>query len=72
MDGKILEEQEQDMDVKMKCAECKEPKDIFDAVEMLEYLSGDKENSTPCWDLNNDHTINLLDVLALIDNIGTE
>ncbi|CEG12559.1 hypothetical protein MSIBF_A2470001 [groundwater metagenome] len=57
---------------KNECAECKEPKDIFDAVEMLEYLSGDKENSTPCWDLNNDHTINLLDVLALIDNIGTE
>ncbi|CEG13593.1 hypothetical protein MSIBF_A4240002 [groundwater metagenome] len=51
---------------------CKEPNDIFDAVEMLEYLSGDKENSTLCCDLNNDHTINLLDVLALIDKIGTE
>ncbi len=54
---------------KNECAKCKEPKDIFDAVEMLEYLSGDKESNPQYCDLNNDTTVNLLDVLALIDKI---
>jgi len=59
-------------------------KDIFDAVEMLEYLSKQK-NSTQLihYDNNNKYLyykftgnesddINLLDVLALIDNIVTK
>ncbi len=75
-DGVIQENEIDGMDDRFTTGftvvKCKEPNDVFDAVEMLEYLSGDKESSTPCWDLNNDHTINLLDVLALINKIGTK
>ncbi len=51
--------------------------DIFDAVEMLEYLSGQKnlENLTYCksyYNLNNDDDINFFDVFALIDKIVTD
>jgi len=50
-------------------------KDIFDAVEMLEYLNGKFNYLThgmSYYNLNNDTTINLLDVLALIDKIVIE
>jgi len=58
---------------KNKCGGYKEPKDIFDAVEMLEYLSGQKDLSNQLYyDLNNDHTMNLLDVFALIAQIVIE
>jgi len=58
---------------KNKCTECTEPKDVFDAVGILEYLSGQKDlGNQPYCDLNNDGTINLLDVLVLIDKIVTE
>ncbi|PKP56947.1 MAG: hypothetical protein CVT88_09560, partial [Candidatus Altiarchaeales archaeon HGW-Altiarchaeales-1] len=60
---------------KWKC-QINKANDIFDAVEMLEYLSGEKEleNLTypkAYYDLNNDEVITLFDVFALIDNIAT-
>ncbi len=55
---------------KDECTLCKEPKDIFDAVGMLEELSEQKDLSNPPYcDLNNDNTINLFDVFALIHKI---
>ncbi len=53
------------------CKNTCKAKDIFDEVEMLEYLN----NGNPLthvmdyYNLNNDNTINLLDVFALIDKI---
>ncbi len=45
--------------------------DIFDAVEMLEYLNNGKflTHEMDYYNLNNDNTINLFDVFALIDKI---
>jgi len=44
---------------------------IFDAVEMLEYLNNGKflTHRINYYNLNNDATINLFDVFALIDEI---
>jgi len=48
--------------------------DIFDAVEMLEYLSEDKIliRVTDYYNLNNDKIVNLFDGFALIEKIVTE
>lgn len=49
-------------------------KNIFDLIEMLEYLSGEKNlenliHTKTYYDLNDDRTINLLDVFVLINKI---
>ncbi len=49
--------------------ECKNPQDIFDSVEMLEYLSGEKEYTDICLDVNNDGEENLFDVFEVMQNI---
>jgi len=49
--------------------ECKNPQNIFDSVEMLEYLSGEKEYTDICLDVNNDGKENLFDVFEVMQNI---
>ncbi|PKP60078.1 MAG: hypothetical protein CVT88_04005 [Candidatus Altiarchaeales archaeon HGW-Altiarchaeales-1] len=48
--------------------------DVFDAVEILEYLSGDKEKYELnfCGDLNDDKDVNLFDALDIMTKISTE
>ncbi|PKP60107.1 MAG: hypothetical protein CVT88_03890 [Candidatus Altiarchaeales archaeon HGW-Altiarchaeales-1] len=52
------------------CANTCKAKDLFDLVEMLEYLNGEKNLSYPLYcDLDNNHDINLPDAFALIAQI---
>ncbi len=57
-----------------RCKDQDKAKDIFDAVEMLEYLSGQKDLSKceTYYNLNEDDDVNLPDVFALIAQIVTE
>jgi len=54
-----------------KCATMAKAADIFDAVEMLEYLSGEKNLSVnkEYYDRDNNKAVNLYDVFTLIENI---